>query len=442
MAQSPEYWNIEPRDIISAYRHLSGIFDASPAFHYTTVMPSGRKVRILVKCEHVNSMKTFKIRGAEIKVSKIASSFLGQYEKSRQLALEGEVPNPSHVYSLSELELVTASAGNHAQGVALAASRWGIPAKIFIPVGTPAPKLERLLRVANAASAMQINIVNSGNAFDETLSHCLQYSESPSDSSARKKIFVSPYDDSAVIAGQGTVLAEYLLSCVPGMFSRNLLRMLNPANAEYLEEHMLIPDVVIAGLGGGGLTCGMGAFAQHINYLLGSHLRVVGVQSEHVDSMFQSFHNGGLHPGSDSGKTIADGIAVKNASLRMYRTVQRYVDDIVRVSDEEIMRAIGEFHWHPLFHKKSCQIGEYMDPECPERRIPGNKNHFTLRRPLDVIEGAAGAALAGIAHLDYGKLGIDKENVTVLAILSGGNIGNELMQRIVSEYQPEVRAWH
>lgn len=410
--------SIGGKEILSAYAHLREIFDSTPTIPYASFLAEGHNIDVLAKCEHVGSMRTFKVRGAEIAVSETARSLLG----------EGK--------DLSNLEMVTASAGNHAQGVALAASRWKVPATIYIPTTTPEPKIRRLQETIAYAPEDMIKIVKSGNNFNEALEASLEYKSETDDRRlglGQKRVFVPPYQNKNVIRGQGSVLAEFMVTHANGVSDRQALRFLRGDDKlDYAPEFFYAPDVVIAGLGGGGLVSGLGALAKYLNTALGTNIKVVGVQSEFADSMHRSYHAGQLLPSSREGATIADGIAVRSASQQMLNLVRANVDDVILVSEEEIENAIRTLHYNPRFNGKKFSTLEWFSPLYPARTLPGNTTSFFKPRYLDRIEGAAGAALAGISHLDYKKLGLgDKEHITVLAVLSGGNIDYEKFDKIV-----------
>ncbi|HYG70168.1 MAG TPA: threonine ammonia-lyase [Anaeromyxobacteraceae bacterium] len=202
---------------------------------------------------------------------------------------------------LSEAErargLVAASAGNHAQGVAFHAGRLGVKATIVMPETTP------IVKVANTR-AHGARIVLHGANYDEA------YAEGRRLESAEGLLFVHPFDDPAVIAGQGTVGVEIL-------------------------EQVPDADVVVVPIGGGGLASGVAAAVKALR----PSARVVGVESEVLPSMIAALDAG--HPVTvEAANTLADGIAVKRAGDLTFEHVRRLVDEIVTVSEEEIASAI------------------------------------------------------------------------------------------------------
>jgi threonine dehydratase len=193
--------------------------------------------------------------------------------------------------------LVTASAGNHAQAVAYHAGRFGLPATIVMPEGTP------ILKVANTRSH-GARVVLAGSSYDEA------YTEARRLEHAEGLTFIHPFDDPAVIAGQGTVALE-ILEQVPDV------------------------EVVVVPVGGGGLVSGMAAALKAVR----PSIRVVGVETEVLPSMLAALEEG--RPVSvESATSIAEGIAVKRCGELTLAHVRALVDEIVTVSEEEIAAAI------------------------------------------------------------------------------------------------------
>jgi len=203
--------------------------------------------------------------------------------------------------ALSEAErargLIAASAGNHAQAVAYHAGRLGVAATIVMPEATP------IMKVANTRSH-GAQIVLHGASYDEA------YAEARRLEAAGGLTFVHPFDDPAVIAGQGTVALEVL-------------------------EQVPEAEILMVPVGGGGLVSGMAVAAKALR----PGIRVVGVQSEMLPSMAAALEAGApvtLEPAT----TVADGIAVKRAGDLTTAHVKALVDEVVTVSEEEIASAI------------------------------------------------------------------------------------------------------
>ena len=196
-----------------------------------------------------------------------------------------------------ERGLIAASAGNHAQAVAYHAGRLGVAATIVMPESTP------LLKIANTRSH-GARVVLQGSNYDES------YAEARRLEQAEGLTFVHPFDDAAIIAGQGTIALE-LLEQVPDL------------------EAVLVP------VGGGGLVSGIAVALKSTS----PQLKVIGVETEVLPSMLASLEEGRLVT-VEAATTLADGIAVKRPGELTFEMVRAYVDEIVTVSEEEIASAI------------------------------------------------------------------------------------------------------
>ena len=192
--------------------------------------------------------------------------------------------------------VVTASAGNHGQGVAYAAQLLGVPATIVLPHGVPLAKLTAIQRTGAEA-------VLSGESYDDAHAAALEIARE------RRRAYVHAFDDDDVIAGQGTLALE-MLADVPDV------------------------DTLVVPVGGGGLIAGvaLAVSAQR------SRPRIIGVQAAGASAFAASFASGAVveRPAA----TIADGIAVRRPAERTLTLVRKYVDDVITVSDEAIARAI------------------------------------------------------------------------------------------------------
>ena len=192
--------------------------------------------------------------------------------------------------------VVTASAGNHGQGVAFAAQLVGAPATVVLPQGVPLAKLTAIQR-----SGAETVLADGG--YDEAHAVALEIAR------ARGRTYVHAFDDDDVIAGQGTVALEML------------------EDADEL-------DTLVVPVGGGGLIAGIALAASERT----PRLRIIGVQSESASAFAESFRAGRVTERAAS--TIADGIAVRRPAERTLTVVRKYVDDIITVSDQAIARAI------------------------------------------------------------------------------------------------------
>ena len=193
--------------------------------------------------------------------------------------------------------LIAASAGNHAQGVAYHAGRLGVAVTIVMPETTP------ILKVANTR-ALGAKIVLHGSNYDEA------YAEARRLEQLESLTFVHPFDDEAVIAGQGTIGLE-LLEQVPNL------------------------DAVIVPVGGGGLISGVAIALKSLR----PEVKVIGVEAETIPAM-QAALDAGKPVTIEAANTIADGIAVRRAGELTFGHVKKWVDEIVTVSEEEIASAI------------------------------------------------------------------------------------------------------
>lgn len=227
---------------------------------------------IYLKTENLQVTGSFKVRGAYYKISQ-----LSEEERARGV--------------------IACSAGNHAQGVAMAATQNGIPSLICLPDVAPISKIEATKRYG-----AQIELVPG--AYDDAYARALQLRDE------KGYTFIHPFDDEEVIAGQGTIGLELL---------------------EQLPE----VDAVIVPVGGGGLLSGIAFAIKSLN----PDCKIYGVQAAGAPSMATSFRQHQLEELS-SVSTIADGIAVKRPGDLTYALCTQYADDIVTVTDDEVSSAI------------------------------------------------------------------------------------------------------
>lgn len=226
------------------------------------------------------------------------------YLKTENLQLTGSFKLRGAYYKISQLTdeekakgVIACSAGNHAQGVALGATHNGIKALICLPAGAPISKIE-----ATKSYGAEVCLVPG--VYDDAYAKALQLRDEYG------YTFVHPFDDPKVIAGQGTIGLEIL-------------------------DQMPDVEAVIVPIGGGGLISGV-AFAIKT---LRPEIKVYGVQSSGAPSMVTSLQEGEIQH-LNSVSTIADGIAVKEPGVNTFDMCNRYVDEVVTVSDEEIAAAI------------------------------------------------------------------------------------------------------
>ncbi len=231
--------------------------------------------RLLLKREDMQEVFSFKLRGAYNKMVKLPSQALKR-------------------------GVVTASAGNHAQGVALAAQRLGCQATIVMPFTTPQIKMQ-------AVEARGATVVTHGDSYDEAYAHALKFAKE------QQVTFVHPYDDPDVIAGQGTI----------GM--------------EILRQHTGAIHAIFAPVGGGGLISGIAAYVKRLY----PQIKVIGVEPVDADSMYQSLLKKRRVRLAQVG-LFADGVAVKQVGVETFRLCRELVDEIVLVDTDAICAAIKD----------------------------------------------------------------------------------------------------
>lgn len=295
--------------------------------HVTPLWPSASLAEVAgrpvwLKCEQLQRTGSFKVRGALNFVSGLP----------RQ-GVRG---------------LVAASAGNHAQGVALAGKDAGLSVTVVMPAIAPLAKV-------TATEALGARVVLHGHSLEDARGEALAIA-------AREGVvFVPPFDDDAIIAGQGTL------------------------GLEILEQATDIAEVLVPA-GGGGLLAGVAVAVKSLR----PEIRVIGVQSAAMHGIRDSFH--AHHPvTTPPARTIADGVAVAGPSERTFALIERYVDDVVSCTDDQIARAIV----------------------------------MLIERAKMVVEGAGALGVAAIQSGAYRPAG------PAAVVLSGGNIDINLLGSIV-----------
>ena len=196
--------------------------------------------------------------------------------------------------------VIAASAGNHAQGVALAATRLGCRAVIVMPTTSPQVKVDAVRRLGG-------EVVLAGESFSDAYAHAQVLEKK------EKLTFVHPFDDPDVIAGQGTV----------GM--------------EILRQHPGPIDAIFVAIGGGGLISGVAAYIKQLR----PEIKIIGVQTEDSDAMLRSVRAGRRVQLNDVG-LFSDGTAVKMVGAETFKLTRQYVDDFVVVNTDAICAAIKD----------------------------------------------------------------------------------------------------
>ncbi len=280
---------------------------------------------LYLKPENLQVTGSFKVRGAYYKMSQ-----LSQEEK--------------------DAGVIACSAGNHAQGVALAAKANGIQATICIPAGAPISKVE-------ATKSYGAEVVLVKGVYDDAYARAVEIQKETG------KTFIHPYDDEDVIAGQGTIGLEIMTDLAD-------------------------VDAVVVPIGGGGLVSGVAFAVKSLN----PRVKVYGVQAAGAPSMYNSMRE---HEQLtlDSVSTFADGIAVKHPGDLTYQLCEKYVDEVVTVTDDEIATAILAL----------------------------------IEQQKMVSEGAGAVAVAACM---FGK--IDTKGKKIVCVVSGGNIDVNILSRVIS----------
>ncbi|MCM1245072.1 MAG: threonine ammonia-lyase [Roseburia sp.] len=225
--------------------------------------------KVYLKPENMQYTGAYKVRGAYYKISTLS-------EEER------------------EKGLITASAGNHAQGVAYAAKLFGVKAVIVMPDTTPLIKVNR-------TKSYGAEVILHGNVYDDACSHALKLAEE------HGYTFVHPFDDETVATGQGSIAMEIF-------------------------KELPTVDIILVPIGGGGLACGVSTLAK----LLNPNITVIGVEPAGANCMQESLKKGEV-VSLPSVSTIADGTAVKTPGTNIFPYIQKNIDDIITVDDHDLI---------------------------------------------------------------------------------------------------------
>lgn len=262
-------------DVYKAYKLLNGIV-INTQMQYSHALSKKSNSKVYLKCENLQKAGSFKVRGSYNMIYRLL-----QKKKCKQV--------------------VAASAGNHAQGVALAAKKLGIKATIYMPIGVALPKLL-------ATKELGAKVKLFGSNVDEALIESKKYSKTSG------SIFVHPFDNADVVAGQGTVGIE-LMKQIPNV------------------------STILVGVGGGGLIAGISIVAKTIARNEGKKINIIGVQAENAAAYPPSLAADALVPLKKI-STIADGIAVGKPGQIPFKIIKKLVDDVITVSEESLARAL------------------------------------------------------------------------------------------------------
>lgn len=278
--------------------------------------------KVYFKPENMQRTGAYKLRGAYYKISTLT-------EEERAKGL------------------ITASAGNHAQGVAYAAHKYGVKAVIVMPTTTPLIKVER-------TKSYGAEVILHGDVYDEACAHALELAEKEG------YTFIHPFDDPAVATGQGTIAMEIV-------------------------QELPLVDYILVPIGGGGLATGVSTLAK----LLNPHIKVIGVEPAGAACMKASLKKGEVVT-LPHVNTIADGTAVQTPGKKIFPYIQKNLDDIITVEDEEL-------------------IVNFLDVV---------ENHKM------VVENSGLLSVAALKHLNC-------KDKRVVSILSGGNMDIITMSSVV-----------
>lgn len=260
-------------DIRQAQKTIQNVINITPCdFSKSASDLTGSE--IILKLENTQRTGSFKIRGAANKIASLTNE-----EKARGV--------------------IACSAGNHAQGVALSSTLNGVKSVIVMPENAPIAKVE-------ATKKYGAEVILFGQTFDDAKEYAFKLA------AEKKYVFVHPFEDPKVIAGQGTLGFEIC-------------------------DQIQNLDSIVVPIGGGGLISGIAVAAKHIN----PKIKIIGVQTEVVSTMVQMFRTHHFTPITTAISTIADGIAVKNPSQAMYdEFISKYVDEVTTVTEGQIAEAI------------------------------------------------------------------------------------------------------
>ncbi|WP_096016858.1 threonine ammonia-lyase [Campylobacter lanienae] len=312
--------------IIQAKRNIDG-FVAKTPFGFAPKLSKIADAQIYLKKENLQITGAYKVRGAFNKIANLD-------EEAKKSGV------------------VAASAGNHAQGVAISAKHFGVRAIIIMPEAAPLSKVA-------GTKALGAEVILKGDNFDEAYAYALEYAKENNMS------FIHPFDDELVQAGQGTIALEML-------------------------DEVSNLDYIVVPVGGGGLISGVASCAKQIN----PNIKIIGVSAKGAPAMFESFKDRCQH-NSKSVRTIADGIAVRDASKITLSHILESVDDMVQVDDEEIANAIL----------------------------------YLLEQQKIMVEGAGAVSVAAILESKFEF----KKGSKIGAILSGGNIDVQTLSVIIEK---------
>jgi threonine dehydratase len=352
-------------DVLEAKEKMKGVVHQTPLEHSQTFSNlSGNNV--YMKLENLQKTGSFKVRGS---FNKIMS--LTEEERKRGV--------------------IAASAGNHAQGVAYSSSMIGIPCTIVMPKGAPLSKVE-------ATKGYGAEVILYGDVFDESLEYALELQRQ------RGMTFVHPFDDLAVMAGQGTISLE-ILEQIPDV------------------------DVVLCPVGGGGLLAGLAFTLKQLK----PSIQVYGVESSACPGMTAALRH--KKPVTiTSSDTIADGIAVKKPGNITYEYIEKYVDGVVCVEEAEISRTM-------LYLLERNKLLVEGSAACPLAALLYQKLPFTGKKVVAILSGG-NVDVTLISRIIERGLVESGRFVTFTTVISDKPGQLNKLLRIIAELEANVMSIH
>lgn len=271
--------SVQVENVLIAHQFLKDVVVHTP-LQKNEYLSEKYGATIYIKREDLQHVRSFKLRGAYYKIKTI----------------ENEA---------REKGVVCASAGNHAQGVAYACAHLGITAKIFMPLTTPKQKIDQVKMFGRD----YVEIILAGDTFDDSANSAISYAET------EDRIFIHPFDDRDIIAGQGTVAVEIMND---------------------IEEPI---DFVFGSIGGGGLMAGLSTYIKNLS----PHSTIIGVEPAGAGSMQAAFENNCPVVLNEIDKFV-DGAAVKCAGNLTYEVCKKYLDGIVLVPEGKVCTTILDLY--------------------------------------------------------------------------------------------------
>ena len=334
--------------------------------------------KVYLKPENMQLTGAYKVRGAYYKISTLSAE-----ERAKGL--------------------ITASAGNHAQGVAYAAQVYGVKAVIVMPTTTPLIKVER-------TKGYGAEVVLYGNVYDEACAYAYELAEKEG------YTFIHPFDDPAVATGQGTIAMEIV-------------------------KELPLVDYILAPVGGGGLATGVSTLAK----LLNPNIRVIGVEPAGANCLQTSIREGKVTT-LEQINTIADGTAVKTPGERIFPYLQENLDDIITVEDDELIVAfldMVENHKMIVENSGLLTVAALKHMDVRGKKIVsilsgGNMDVITMSvllpdRPGELVRVASVVAneQGNIIKLDHNQFVSTNRNAAVELKITLEAFGTEHKKRIV-----------